>query len=113
LFVNAPLLIGENGRDVPKMTGNESGEPDFSNAYPLDSYHYWTVDFSLQDGSPAIGSGYRAGSDFTKPHDSMTDEKLEELKKFLESGLPEYDIFGNRRDPGNMDMGAVAYHIIP
>ena len=113
LFVNAPPLIGANDRAVPKMTDNKSEEPDFLNAYPLDSYHYWTVDFSLQDGSPAIGNGYKAGSDFTKPNNKMSDEKLVELRKFLELGLPEYDIFGNKRDPDNMDMGAVAYHVIP
>ena len=112
LFVNAPPLIGANGRNIPEMTGNESEEPDFSNAYPLDSYHYWAVDFSLQPGSPAIGNGYKTGSNLTKPNDKMPDEKLEELKKFLELGLPEYDIFGNRRDPDNMDMGAVAYNVI-
>jgi serralysin len=112
LFMNAPPLIGTNDRAVPKMTDNKSEKSDFANAYPLDTYHYWAVDFSLRPESPAIGSGYKIGGVFTKPKANMTDTKLAELKKFLELGLPEYDIFGNKRDPANMDMGAVAYNII-
>ena len=79
--------------------------------YPLDVHHYFDVDFSLKDGSPCIGVGYTVGSDFAKP-DEMTEEMAAELRYFLDKGLPEYDIYGNKRDPKKMDLGAVAYSTV-
>ena len=40
----------------------------------------------------------------------MTNIMAEELKYFLDKALPAFDVFGNKRDPNNMDPGAVAFN---
>ena len=99
LFVNPPLLIGEGCRPVIKKSSNRLAGFDWANAYPLEVYHYFDVDFALQADSKAIGSGYVKDAD----------DIPVELRHRLDDALPEYDVYGKLRNPGSMDMGAVAF----
>ena len=109
MFTNPPPLIGVGGRPPVGKSSNTELAADYENANPLDTYHFYKVDFSLQSGSPAVGSGYSKSAEITKPVKSMTDKTLAELYFWLNDALPQYDIFGNPRDPNHMDMGAVAF----
>jgi parallel beta-helix repeat protein len=109
MFTNPPPLLGVGDRPPVDKPSNIELAADYENANPPDTYHFYEVDFSLQPGSPAIGSGYSKTSEITKPNKNMTDETLEKLHFWLDDALPQYDIFGNLRDPNHMDMGAVAF----
>jgi parallel beta-helix repeat protein len=99
MFVNPPALIKESGRFQ---------DPDDNKIHPVDPIHWYNTDFSLREGSPAVNAGYNVSSMFNRTP-GMTDAMAAELKYFLDKALPEYDIFGSKRDPEKMEPGAVAY----